>query len=159
MRFNFMKTTIYIGADHAGFALKEKLQTFLQENYQVLDMGNDQLDAKDDYPDFALAVAKKVSGDPEAFGILLCSSGQGMCMVANKLAGIRAAMGFNKEAAMASRIDENSNVLCLPAKFLKADEAQKIVANWLATPFIEEERHRRRLNKMQQIENGPFVTE
>ena len=80
-----------------------------------------------------------------------------MCMVANKLAGIRAAMGFNKEAAMASRIDENSNVLCLPAKFLKADEAQKIVANWLATPFIEEERHRRRLNKMQQIENGPFV--
>ncbi len=148
-----MKPTIYIGADHAGWKLKEDIEEYLkEEGYAVVDMGNEHLVADDDYPDFGHAVAKRVVTDPNGMGIVLCGNAQGICMVANKVRGARAATGFNEEVAKTSRTDDHSNVLCLPGRFLKPKEAREIVRVWLETPFSGEERHVRRLKKLEQIE-------
>src|SRR3990167_5876421 len=143
-----MKTTIYLGADHAGWTLKETIEEYLKtEGYKVVDMGNEHLVNDDDYPDFGHAVAKRVVTDPGSHGIVLCGNAQGICMVSNKVRGIRAATGFNAEAAKTARTDDDSNVLCLPARFLKPAEAKKIVDAWLDTPFSGADRHVRRLKK------------
>lgn len=148
-----MKSTIYVGADHAGWKLKEEIEAYLQkEGYSVVDMGNEHLVNDDDYPDFGHAVAKRVVTDPNGRGIVLCGNAQGICIVANKVRGVRAATGFNEEAARTSRTDDHSNILCLPARFLKEKEALKIVQVWLDTPPSESERHVRRLKKLEDIE-------
>lgn len=151
------KSTIYIGADHAGWELKESLEEFLkQDGYSVIDMGNEHLVNDDDYPDFGHAVAKRVITDKNARGIVICGNAQGICIVANKVKGVRAATGFNAEVAHTSRTDDDANILCLPGRFLKPEEAQKIVKEWLETPFSEAERHVRRLKKVGEIENQEF---
>lgn len=152
-----MKPTIYIGADHAGWELKEAIEEFLKtEGHKVVDMGNEHLVNDDDYPDFGYAVAKRVTTEPEARGIVLCGNAQGICIVANKVRGARAATGFNKEAAIMSRTDDNANILCLPGRFLKKKEAVEIVRHWLATPFSDAARHVRRLKKVDEIESQEF---
>ncbi|TAK04105.1 RpiB/LacA/LacB family sugar-phosphate isomerase [Patescibacteria group bacterium] len=152
-----MKPTIYVGADHAGWELKEALEeTLKEEGYKVVDMGNRDLVEDDDYPDFGYAVAKRVVTDPGSHGIVLCGNAQGICIVSNKVKGIRAATGFNAEAAKMARTDDDSNVLCLPARFLKPAEAKKIVKEWLDTPFSGAERHVRRLKKVEEIENEQY---
>ena len=114
-----MKPTIYIGADHAGWLLKEEIEDVLKkEGYKVVDMGNENLVEDDDYPDFGYAVAKRVVAEKQARGIVLCGNAQGICIVANKVKGVRAATGFNREGAKTSRTDDDSNVLCLPGRFL-----------------------------------------
>ncbi len=149
--------TIYLGADHAGFDTKEEIKKILkEEGYEVVDMGNQNLVEDDDYPDFGHAVAKRVTADPDSLGIVSCGNAQGICIVANKVKGIRAAVGFSEYAAETSRSDDNANVLCLPGRVLNPKKAAKIVKKWLNTPFSKAERHVRRLKKVEEIEKTEY---
>lgn len=149
--------TIYIGADHAGWELKEVLEEYLKtKGFTVVDMGNQNLVADDDYPDFGYAVAKRVVTDEGSHGIVICGNAQGICIVANKVKGARAATGFNKDVAETSRTDDNANILCLPGRHMNANHAKEIVDAWLATEFSGEDRHVRRLKKVERIENDEF---
>lgn len=141
--------TIYLGADHNGFKLKEYTQDYLgKKGHQVVDLGNTKLNLRDDYPDYAKKVAKKVQADKKSMGILFCGSGQGMCMAANKFKGIRAALGWTTGAAKKSRYDDDSNILCLPAWRISPDQAVRIINGWLTTPFSKIARHKRRIKKI-----------
>lgn len=152
-----MKPTIYIGADHAGWELKEALEEHLKGNdFAVVDMGNENLVNDDDYPDFGYAVAKRVATEEGAHGIVICGNAQGICIVANKVKGVRAATGFNQDVAKSAREDDNSNILCLPGRHLNKKEAIKIVDTWLATEFSGADRHVRRLKKVEEIEKQEF---
>ncbi|MFH0712298.1 MAG: RpiB/LacA/LacB family sugar-phosphate isomerase [Candidatus Jorgensenbacteria bacterium] len=145
---------IYIGADHRGFELKERIKGFLKDKgYQVADLGNDRYDENDDYPDFAEAVAKKVSLNYEsARGILVCSSGVGVDVIANKFQNVRSALVASSDQAFDSRNDDDSNVLSLAATYLKPEDAEKIVLTWIGTPFADEEKFKRRLGKIRNLE-------
>src|ERR1043166_9718804 len=120
---------IYIGADHNGFELKRELtDELVAGGYELVDEGDKQLRPEDDFPQFAAKVvmAMKASDDPDARGILICGSGQGMCMAANRYKGIRASLVWDLEEAHASRNDDDSNILCLPARFLSKRDCIKI---------------------------------
>ncbi len=146
---------IYIGADHRGFELKEHLKNFLKaKGYQVVDAGAGSYDKDDDYPDFASAVARKVSLDYEnARGILICASGVGVDVVANKFRNVRSALVMTPDQAFDSRNDDDANVLSLAAEYVKPGEAEKIVTVWIETPFAsDEERFKRRLDKISRLE-------
>lgn len=144
---------IFVGADHNGFQLRNSLLSYLKKaGYDVDDLGDEKLDPEDDFPVFAQKVvtAMKTSGDPDARGILICGSGQGMCMVANRHKGIRAALGYDAVAVRSARNDDDSNVLCLPARILEKDTTNVIVETWLHTPFAAAPRYIRRLQEMDQ---------
>ena len=145
---------IYLGADHRGFELKEKIKSFLVERaYPVSDLGSSVLTPDDDYPQIAKQVAEKVSIDfDRAKGILICGSGVGMCIAANKYPNVRAALGFSTDQAYDSRKEDDTNILCLASGHTSLEEALKIITTWLQTPFSEEERHRRRLRQIEHIE-------
>lgn len=152
-----MKPTIYIGADHGGWRLKQAIEKHLEAiDYPVVDMGNKNLVNDDDYPDFGHAVAKRVMTDENARGIVLCSNAQGICIVANKVRGVRAATGFNQDVAKTSRTDDDSNILCLPGGHMEEQEAISIVDTWLGTDFSGADRHVRRLKKLETIEHQEF---
>jgi ribose 5-phosphate isomerase B len=145
---------IFVGADHRGFNLREKLIDYLKSSgYDLIDEGDKELNPDDDFPQFAGKVANAVlaSDDPEARGILICGSGQGVCMSANRFKGIRAALGFNAKAAQESRNDDDSNILCLPADLLEKDATYKIVDIWLKTPFAGATRFKRRNQEMDEL--------
>ena len=147
-----MAKIIYVGADHAGFKLKEKIKPYLEKlGYQVKDFGNWVFDKKDDYPDFAhkVALAVKKTKNP---GILFCGSSEGMCIAANKVKGIRAVSIDSVKLAKKTRTDDDANVLCLSGWYLKPDLAKKIIKVWLGTKFSKAKRHVRRLNKIKRIE-------
>jgi ribose 5-phosphate isomerase B len=151
---------IYMGADHAGFKLKEHLKKFLSsKGYQVNDEGNTVLDSKDDYPDFAAKVGRKVNKSKENKGILVCGSAEGICIAANKIKGIRAVAVWTLENAKLSREHNDANVLCLsggdmlkPGSRLSKKQAEKITLTWLSTEFSGEERHKRRIKKISEME-------
>lgn len=145
---------VYIGADHRGFKLKEAIKSFLKNRgYQVWDVGNSKYDEQDDYPDIALALARKVSNDYEnSKGILICGNGVGMSIVANKFRRIRAGLVMNSDQAFDSRNDDDTNVLVLSADYLTTDAVRKTLITWLETPFAREDRFRRRIEKIQRIE-------
>lgn len=144
---------IFIGADHRGFELKERLKKHLtDEGFEITDLGNDHLDPQDDYVIFAHKVADAVSNDLKNRGIILCGSGAGVDMVANKVEGIRSALVFDVPRAIQAREHENANVLSLPADTLDEEEAFKIVKVFLITEFSGEERHKRRLEEMEKVE-------
>lgn len=142
---------IYLATDHAGYELKEKIKEMLiKKGYEVKDFGAFKFDPADDYPDFMNPAAQEIAKDPENNrGIFLGGSGQGEAMVANRYKGVRAAVLYNYDEDMIrlTREHNNSNVLCLGARFLKEKEALEAVEIWLATPFSKEERHKRRLDK------------
>ena len=145
---------IFLGADHGGWHLKEDLKKYLKElGFDYEDLGNQEMDPADDYPDFALMVAKKVVETNEK-GILICSTGIGMCLAANKVKGIRAAAVWNDFTALQSREHNNANILCLAGKDTDVEAAKKIVRLWLETEFSQEERHIRRLDKVKKIETS-----
>ena len=163
-----MDMKIFIGADHAGFELKQKLIPFLRElEHEVEDKGAFEFNTGDDYPDFITPVAREVASDPErSRGIIIGGSGQGEAMEANRFKGIRAAVyyGFcvpqsdmesgkrsDLEIVRLSREHNNSNVLSLGARFLSEEEAKSAVKLWLETPFSEDERHVRRLLKIDKL--------
>ncbi len=142
---------IYLGADHAGFYLKEELKKYLEKlGYESDDLGNKKLDLEDDYPDFALKLAEKVV-ETDGKGILICATGFGMAMAANKVKGIRAAVCWDDFTALQSREHNNANVLCLGSKIIDLETAKKIVRIWLETDFSDDERHVRRLEKIKEI--------
>lgn len=145
---------IYIGADHRGFQLKESLKKFLKErNYEVVDVGNVEYNENDDYPDFAKATAQAISEDfLNRRGIVICGSGVGVDVVANKFDGVRSALVNNAEQAKLSRRDDNTNVLALAAEFINKKEAEKILTVWLETPFSGAEKYKRRLTKINEYE-------
>lgn len=148
---------IYLGADHAGFELKEKIKEFLtKQGYQVEDFGAYQFDDDDDYPDFVRLAAEAVSKNPENKAIILGGSGQGEAVVANKFPNVRAAVYYGKLGQMPAltRQHNDANILSLGARFLTADEAIEAVTLFLKTPFTNEERHVRRINKIKQLEQN-----
>lgn len=145
---------IYIGADHRGYQLKQDLQTRLRNSgHEVVDEGDKQYDPSDDFPQYAIKVATAVleDHDPEARGILLCGSGQGVAMTANRLKGVRACVGYSREAVQSARNDDDSNVLCLPADDMKYERAYEIVDLWLRTPFAAAPRFIRRIQEMDEL--------
>ena len=138
---------IYIGADHAGFKLKEKIKDFLlKSNFKVEDKGTYSEESVD-YPDFAHAVAKKVNEEYVNFGILICGSGNGVAITANKHKNIRAALCWTEEIAKLSRQHNNANIICIPARFVDITTAQRMIALFLQTPF-EGGRHQKRVGKI-----------
>ncbi|MDP2598955.1 MAG: RpiB/LacA/LacB family sugar-phosphate isomerase [Candidatus Liptonbacteria bacterium] len=148
---------IYIGADHRGFKLKEFLKKFLfDKGYEVVDVGASVEVVDDDYPDYAGQVAQKVSGDPTAGkGILICGSGFGVDIVANKFKGVRSALPMSPDHAYQARHDDDVNVLSLSADFIPEEaEAAKIVQVFLSTPFAKEAKYSRRLTKISAIEDS-----
>lgn len=147
---------VYLATDHAGFELKEKIKEFLQkEGYEVKDFGAYQYDQDDDYPDFISKAAGAVSKNPENKAIVLGSSGQGEAMVANKFPNVRAAV-FYGDLDMIPLIREHNdaNILSIGARFLTEDEAIEATKLFLETPFTNEERHARRIEKIKTIEEN-----
>jgi len=145
---------IYVGADHQGFQLKSRLITLLNRlDYEVNDEGDEKPDPNDDFPVFAQKVVSAVlsSEDANARGILICGSGQGMCMAANRFKGIRAALAYDLESARSSRNDDDSNILCLPAAILKTEEVGPIVQIWLDTSFAAAPRYIRRIKELDNL--------
>lgn len=145
---------VFIGADHNGFALRNALLTYLQRaGYQVADEGDDKFDPEDDFPVFATKLVKDMlgSGDPDARGILICGSGQGMCMAANRFRGIRACLGYDLVSIRASRNDDDANVLCLPAKTLDKDQLNVFVETFLNTKFAGAPRFSRRIQELDEL--------
>ncbi len=145
---------IYVGSDHNGFELKQELFAYLsRNNYDVEDVGDKQLDPEDDFPQFAAIAATKILGstDQDPRAILICGSGQGMAMAANRFKGIRASVVWDVEEAKITRNDNDSNVLCLPSRILKEDETNAIVKAWLETPFAGATRYIRRNRQMDDI--------
>ena len=147
---------IYLGGDHRGFNLKEQLKAFLQgEGYSLVDVGAKELVQDDDYIEYAKVVAEKVSGDPaNNKGILICANGVGMDIVANKFHQVRSVLGISPDHVLTSREDDDTNVLSLGADFVDLETAKKIVSVWLQTPFSGEERHKRRLQKLRDLDNS-----
>ncbi|HVM76687.1 MAG TPA: RpiB/LacA/LacB family sugar-phosphate isomerase [Candidatus Paceibacterota bacterium] len=143
--------TIYLGADHRGFALKEHVKKMLHDEHRtVIDLGNAHYDANDDYPDFAKAVAEEVAKDPEGDrGIVICGSGAGVDIAANKIKGIRAVLAMSPHHVEAARHDDDVNVLALAADFVKEPDAMAIVDEFLKTEFDREEKYVRRVKKIE----------
>ena len=141
---------IYIGADHAGFEIKEMLKKYLADlKYEVEDKGTFKYEPEDDYPDFILPVARAVAADPENRGIIIGGSGQGEAMCANRVKGVRSAVYYGGilEIVELSRKHNNANILSLGARFIDDELAKKAVKLWLETNF-EGGRHERRVSKL-----------
>lgn len=138
---------VVIGSDHAGFQYKAQLVKYLeQQGYKVIDKGTYSEDSVD-YPDYAHLVANTVESNEADAGILLCGSGNGVCMTANKHAGIRAALCWTEEIAMLARQHNDANIICIPARFITYELAEKMIALFLTIPF-EGGRHERRVEKI-----------
>lgn len=150
-----MAETIYIGADHNGFDRKKELIEYLRKSgYEVVDEGDDERRPEDDFPQFASRVVQAMRGDADpsrARGIIICGSGQGMCMAANRYKGVRAALAFDQEEARSARNDDDSNVLCLSARSLDFDTTVGIVHTWLMTPFAGATRFKRRIQELDEL--------
>ncbi|MEY2647755.1 MAG: hypothetical protein RL282_468 [Bacteroidota bacterium] len=138
---------ISIGSDHAGFAYKEAIKLHLEKaGHQVIDCGT-FTEASCDYPDYAHAVAASVEKGETDKGVLICGSANGVCITANKHAGIRAALCWEKEIASLARAHNDANVVCLPARFISLESANEITDIFMSTPF-EGGRHANRVNKI-----------
>jgi ribose 5-phosphate isomerase B len=143
---------VYFATDHAGLELKNSLVEYVKGlGYEVHDMGTSNFDAEDDYPDFISLAAREVSNDPASRGIVLGGSGQGEAIVANRFPNVRAVVfyGGNFEIIKLSREHNDANVLSLGARFLSEEEAKATVKMWLETPFSGDERHVRRIAKIE----------
>jgi len=137
---------IYIGADHRGFELKERIKYWLQERgVVVIDCGNATLQPGDDYPQFAFAVAEKVVGESGSLGIVICGSGVGVTIAANKVKGARCAAAYNVNQVIHGRDREDINVLALHSDYLSLEAVQPMIEAFMTTPFQPTERAQRRL--------------
>lgn len=144
---------IFIGADHRGFAVKNELRVWLiNQGYEVIDSGNTSLDENDDFPVFAKNVAREVQNDPNARGIVLCGSGVGVDVAANKVNGVRCSLGLNAQQVTAGRSDDDMNVLAFAVDFTPLEQIQEMIAAFLRTPFLGEERMLRRINQIKDLE-------
>jgi ribose 5-phosphate isomerase B len=145
---------VYIGADHRGFQLKERLKVLLAgKGYEIVDLGNVLENPSDDYPDFASEVGRKITLNPDARGILICGSGTGMCVTVNKYKNVRATIGISPDHVYAARHDDDINALCIASDFTEGAIAEKMAEVFLLTPFGTDERFARRLKKITAVEN------
>ncbi len=143
---------VALASDHAGYELKENLKEYLSELGIVTeDLGTGSSSDHVDYPDYAAAAAGRVRDGKADRGIVVCATGVGVCISANKVAGIRAAAAWHPEIARLSRAHNDANVLCLPGRFMEPQLARELVRIWLATPF-DGGRHRRRVDKITDLE-------
>lgn len=148
---------IFLGADHGGYHLKEKIELYLaKKGLDYEDVGDRELDPHDDFPQFAQMAAIKVLGEDERSdprAILICTGGQGMCMAANRFRGIRAAVIWDAYEARECRNDNNANVLCLPARVVDDEREtwKEIIDMWLATPFAGAARYKRRNDQLDEF--------
>jgi ribose 5-phosphate isomerase B len=151
---------IYIASDHGGFKLKEKIiQYLVKKEYNITDLGPKELGIDDDYPDYAFLLARKIATEKGALGILICRSGNGMVISANKVKGAYAALCINSTHARKAREDDNANILVLPADYLDCCQSNvnDIIDNFLSTQFAGiNTRHGRRFQKVQDYEASEF---
>ena len=147
-----MGLRVALGADHGGFALKNELFTRLRETYEMADLGAHTFDPADDYPDFVEVVAQAVASGQVQRGILICGSGVGACVAANKVPGIRACLCHDTYSAHQGVEHDDMNILCLGARVIGVELAMELVTAFLNARFTGEERHRRRLAKVLTIE-------
>lgn len=151
---DFPKTKIILAADHGGFELKEKLKKYLQTSNIIFEDLSPKLVPEDDYPDAAFRAAQKVS-KTKALGVFICGTGMGMCMAANKVKGIRAAMAYDETTARLSRQHNDANVLCLGGRTTTEKTAITILKTWLTTRFLEGH-YTRRNDKIRMFEGGQY---
>lgn len=145
--------TIFLGADHRGYELKEKVASWLFDwEYKFLDLGAQSLDRTDDYTKYASEVASLVADHEDSLGILICGSGVGVDVVANKFDGIRASVGLNPEQVKAGRNDDDMNVLVLAGDYVDEEQAKEMVKTFLETKFVNTAKHERRLQDITKIE-------
>ena len=145
---------IYIAADHAGFELKKEILSYLtKKDIKFIDLGPKTFNPEDDYPDFAFLLAQKTAVDPKNKGILLCRSGIGMAIAANKVKGAKAALCLSELQAQKARRHNDANILVLSADFTGKEEIKKTINKFLETKFSGEERHIRRIKKIEEFRN------
>ncbi len=145
-----MDNTIYIGADHAGFELKQYLIDVFKDDYDMIDCGPNSLDQEDDYPGYAREVCEKVLDD-DGRGILICDTGIGMSIGANRYTEIRAAMVVTPFMAERSRLHNDANIICLGQELMSHEENENLVRIWLTTDFTQVERHIRRIQQLDKL--------
>ncbi|EKD85690.1 MAG: hypothetical protein ACD_37C00655G0003 [uncultured bacterium] len=145
---------VYLATDHAGFEFKEDIKTFLQvKGYQVEDCGAYDYNKDDDYPDFVSLAAQKVAENPGSFGIVLGKSGAGECIVANKIKGIRAFLGISEQNVRLAREHNNANIISFGSEITDEETTKILVELFLNTPFSNESRHVRRIEKISALES------
>ena len=137
---------ILIGNDHAGYSLKLSIIKNLEDKYEFFDKGS-YSDESVDYPDYASIIAKEIQSEKGDLGIIICGTGNGVCMTANKFKGIRAAICWNEEIAKLAKQHNNANIICIPSRFIKVEEAIKIIESFILEKF-EGGRHERRIKKI-----------
>ena len=147
-----MKLRVAFGADHGGFALKNELSNRLHDTYDILDIGAHNFDPADDYPDFVHTAAQAVVSGQAQRGIIICGSGVGACIAANKVPGVRAGLCHDTYSAHQGVEHDDMNVLCLGARVIGLELATELATAFLQARFSGEERHRRRLEKVLAIE-------
>lgn len=148
-----MKPIIYLGADHAGFDMKQSIKEHLTElGYTFEDLGAHAFDPNDDYPQYAQAVAEAVREHNGSLGVLSCGNAEGICIAANKFEDIRAGVGYSVESAKTMRTDDNANILCIPGRLDIKDDPLRVLEMFLKTDFSKAERHERRLEQVKKIE-------
>ncbi len=148
-----MTLRVALGADHGGFSLKVELLPWLKnQGYDVLDMGAHAFDSADDYPDFSKKVARAIVEEKANRGIIICGSGVGACITANKVPGVRAGICHDTYSAHQGVEHDDMNVLCLGARVIGIEIAKETIAAFLGASFSKEERHRRRLQKVLAVE-------
>lgn len=145
---------VILGSDHAGYRVKERLKGFLAKKRIRYDDLGVYSEKPADYPDYALKVAKKVAKDKDNRGILVCGTGTGMAIAANKVKGIRAVAAYDNYTAKMSRLHNDANVLGLRGRKFPYNKIQKIVSVWLSTPFSRKARHKKRIAKIRRLERG-----
>jgi len=139
---------IFIGADHAGYKLKEHIKKYFDKvKISYEDLGTNS-EKSVDYPDYAKKVSRKVAKNKNSKGILICGTGTGMVMASNKIKGARAAFAYDKYSAVMSRKHNDANILCLRGRRFSKNKAKELVKIWLKTPFSNKKRHKRRINKL-----------
>ena len=137
---------ILIGNDHAGYSLKLSIIKNLEDKYEFFDRGSYSNESVD-YPDYASIIAKEIQSEKGDLGILICGTGNGVCMAANKFKGIRAVICWNEEIAKLAKQHNNANIICIPSRFIKVEEAMKIIESFILEKF-EGGRHERRIKKI-----------
>lgn len=147
--------TIYIGADHRGFELKNQIKNWMKDSgHHVEDLGAHEHTLRDDYTDYANLVAKKVAEEQGNRGIVICGSGVGVDITSNKIKGIRSALGFNIEQIKAARNDDNVNILSLASDFTLFEDAKILIETFLSTAYDPTDNHARRIEKIKNLENN-----
>lgn len=145
---------IYIGADHRGFELKNKLIGYLPQKYEVEDLGANEFVDNDDFVEYAIGVAKKTSQNPQDRGIVICGSGAGVEIASNKVKGVRCSLGQSSQQVQRAREADDINVLAIASDFTDFEKAKELVDTFLSTQYVNSENHQRRINKIKEFEQN-----